>query len=380
MKTKTRSALQEAIAGGSSGYRLRMSRPDYARRVAGVGRMFAEAAHGDQYALADFHGIMRGTGARTRMYEALSTSDFPVLFGDFLSRSLGQRYAVAAPEWRNFAARRVNNDFRATKVIDFLGGGAKLDIVPEYDEYPARAFDESAFETFLGKYGARLQWSWEMQVNDDLDAFSRAPGALSRGAIATEDYIAMSAVVDAAGFNSDLFASVDNVPLTAGNLEAAYQSISDVEDEDGNPIDIGDPVLLVPRSLALTAANIVNTTEVRTTSSSVERIVSGNQLSVTPKVVVSRWFTAINKGANAATSWALLPDPNGPRPAVIETFLRGHEAPDLRVKADAGMTLGGQAIDPAEGSFERDDVQYRIRHVVGGNIGYTDAVYASDGA
>jgi len=379
-KQTKRSALAEAVRGGTSGYSRRMANEAYKRRVAGVAEMFARAVNGDRYALADFHGIMGGTGARSRMYEALSTSDFPVLFGDYLSRSLATRYAQAAPEWRMFATRQVNPDFRPTKVIDFLGGGAKLDIVPELDEYPARGFDESEFETLLGKYGNRLQWSWEMQVNDDLSAFSRAPGALTRGATATEDYIAMSVVVDSAGFNSDLFDSVDNKPLTAANLEAAYQSISDVVDEDGNPIDIGDPVLLVPRALALTAQNILNTTEIRRTVSGTESLTVGNGLSVTPKLAVSRWFTAINKDANAKTSWALLPDPNGPRPAVIETFLRGHESPDLRVKADAGMTLGGQTIDPAEGSFERDDVQYRVRHVVGGNVGFTDAVYASEGA
>ena len=107
---------------------------------------------------------------------------------------------------------------------------------------------------------------------------------------------------------------------------------------------------------------------------------AGNGLSATPKIVVNDWLTRIDTSANKATTWYLLPDPQGPRPAVYETFLQGYETPDLRVKADAGMRLGGGNIDPSEGSFERDDVQYRIRHVVGGNKGFADAVYVSNGS
>ena len=314
----------------------------------------------------------------------MSTSDFPLLFGDFLNRSLASRYAVAQPVWRRFAARQVVRDFRPSKILDFMGAGGVLDRVPEYGEYPARSFEESEFATTLAKYGDRLQWSWEMQVNDDLGAFDTAPQALTRGATSTEDYVATSVLCDAAGPNSALFSDIDNVPLTAANLEAAYQSITDVVDEDGNPIDVGTPILVVPQALSLTAKNIVQTTQVRTQtgtgSGSTLTDISGNGLSADPEIVVNRWLTAINKDAKAKTTWYLLPDPNGIRPAVYETFLRGYETPDLRVKADAGMRLGGGSVDPAEGSFERDDVQYRVRHVVGGNVGFTDAVYASTGA
>lgn len=380
--SKNQTALTVAQAGGASGYARRMASESHRARVLAVGRLFQEATHGDKYAQLEFHDLMHGALSRPAR-EAMSTSDFPILFGDFLNRSLARRYAVAQPVWRRFAARQVVRDFRPAKIIDFMGAGGVLDRVPEYGEYPARPFNESEFTTTLAKYGDRLQWSWEMQVNDDLGAFDTAPQALSRGATVTEDYTATSVLCDAAGPNAALFAAVDNKPLTRENLEAAMQQITDVVDEDGNPIDIGTPVLVVPRALQLTAQNIVNTTETRgqvASGTTRQDIVSGNGLSETPEIVVNRWLTAINKSANAKTSWYLVPDPNGIRPAVYETFLRGYEAPDLRVKADAGMHLGGGQVDPAEGSFERDDVQYRVRHVVGGNVGFTDAVYASTGA
>lgn len=383
MPNNETSALAVAQAGGASGYHRRMASESHRRRVLAVGRLYLEALRGDKYAQLEFHDLMHGALQRPAR-EAMSTSDFPILFGDFLNRELARRYAVAEPVWQRFAARRVNRDFRASKIIDFMGAGGVLDRVPEYGEYPARSFEESEFQTTLAKYGDRLQWSWEMQVNDDLGAFDTAPAALTRGATSTEDYTATSVLCDATGPNSALFAAVDNKPLTTENLEAAYQSIADVTDEDGNPIDIGNPVLVVPQALSLTAGNIVHTTEFEGQTGSgngqVRRRVNGNGLTVTPDIVVNRWLTAINKDAKAKATWYLLPDPNGIRPAVYETFLRGYETPDLRVKADAGMRLGGGDVDPSEGSFERDDVQYRIRHVVGGNVGFKDAVYASTGS
>lgn len=379
----TPSALAEIQKlGGPSGYAARMQNPAYVTRVAHAAQLFEAACSGDRYAQMDFQNLMGGRPARS-LSEAMSTSDYPILFGDTLNRSLAQRYAQAEPVWKQFAARQVKRDFRPSKVLDFFGGGAVLDKVPELDEYPARAFSESQFTTTLAKYGDRLMWSWEMGINDDLGAFARAPQALATGATSTEDYLATSVLANASGPLAWL-GTAGTVPLNSANLEAGLQKITDVVDGDGNPIVVGTPVLMVPQALALTAGNIVNTTETRlqtgTGAGSTITTTTGNGLSATPKIVVNRWLTAIDKSGTAKTTWYLLPDPNGPRPAVYETFLQGHETPDIRVKADAGMRLGGGAIDPAEGSFERDAVEYRVRHVVGGNQGFADAVYVSKGA
>lgn len=385
MSTTQTSALSEANRYiGATGYHRRMQSESHRARVLAVGKLFTEAARGDRMAMLEFGEIMGGRGARMSANESMSTSDFPLLFGDFLYRSLAQRYAVAKPVWQRFAARQVNRDFRPSRIIDFWGASGVLDKIKELDEFPARPFNEAGFTTVLGKYGDRLQWSWESQINDDLNAFSRAPQALAQGATSTEDYVATSVLCTATGPNPNLFAAVDNKPLTTENLEAAYQSIADVFNEDGNPIDIGNPVLVVPQALVLTAQNIVRTTQFQTQTGNgagqVRREVSGNGLTVTPEIVPNRWLTAINKDAKAKATWYLVPAPDSIRPAVYQTFLAGYETPDLRVKSDAGMAMGGAMIDPAEGSFERDDVQYRIRHVVGGNVGFKDAVYASTGS
>lgn len=375
--------VAEMLRTGTSGYHHRMASESHRLRVDAVGRLFGRAMQGDRYASLEFHDLMGGVAREGRISESMSTSDFPILFGDFLNRSLARRYASRPTIWQRFAARQSARDFRATKIVEFLGGAAVLDEVPELDEYNARKFAESSFETTTGKRGNRLMWSWEMMVNDDLSAFSTAPDALSRGASNTEDYLATSVLVGASGPKAWL-GTPGTAKLGRDSLETGLQAVMDASDEDGAPIVIDKPVLMVPRSLALTAQNIVNTTEFedQTGSGSGQRRakVSGNGLSATPEIVVNDWLTRIDESANRATTWYLLPSADSIRPAVYQTFLAGHEAPDLRVKADAGMRLGGGQIDPSEGSFERDAVEYRIRHVVKGNQGFDDAVYVSTGS
>ena len=376
------SALAETQAfvggGGIGGYQRRMASPDHRRRVLAVAQLFESALRGDRYAMLEFGDLMRGSARQVR--EEMSTSDFPILFGDTLSRELARRYENAQPVWRQFAARQLKRDFRASKIIDFTGGRAILDQVRELAPYPERAKAESSFETMLAKYGARLAWSWEDQVNDDLGAFGSAPNDLSVSAVNTEDYLATSVLCTAAGPNTTLLGTAGTAALSTDALEAGIASITQATDDDGNPIVIGTPILVVPQALALTAQNIVNTTEIRTTSGSKQSLVSGNGLSATPRIVVNPWLSVIDQTANKNTTWYLLPDPSGPRPAVYLSFLAGYESPDLRVKADAGMRLGGGTVDPSEGSFERDSVEYRVRHVVGGNAGFDDAVYVSNGS
>lgn len=375
--------IAEMLRTGSSGYARRMASESHRRKVAAVAQLFGQAVQGDRYARLEFHDLMGGVAREGRVSESLSTSDFPILFGDALNRSLARRYAARPSVWRQFAARKAERDFRASKIVEFLGGSAILDEVPELDEYNARKFAESSFTTSTGKRGNRLMWSWEMMINDDLSAFSDAPEALSRGAVNTEDYLATSVLVNAAGPKAWL-GTAGTAKLSREALEVGLQKVTDASDEDGSPIVVDTPVLVVPRSLALTAQNIVNTTEFKdqTGSGNGQRTatVNGNGLSATPKIVVNDWLTRIDQSANKATTWYLLPDPSSIRPAVYLSFLQGHEAPDLRVKADAGMRLGGGAVDPSEGSFERDAVEYRIRHVVKGNQGFAGATYVSTGS
>jgi hypothetical protein len=350
-----------------SGRDRRMADAAYRAKMKAVSeRLIQPAFRGDRYARLDLN-------------EAMSTSDFPILFGDVLGRSLQRRYAQRPSIWQQFAARRTVPDFRAVKLIDLLGGGGILPDVAELAPYTRRALSETEIELKTGKTGAALAWSWEAGVNDDLSAFADAPNRLSRAAVNTEDHKVTSAIATATG-PAAWIGTPATTPLTRENLEEALQTITNQVDEDGNPIIIDTPRLVVPQSLSLTAKQIVETVTVKTTVSGVEAEVRGNSLSSTPQIVVNPWLTAINKHAKAPDTWYLLAGPDSERPAVFGVFLQGHEAPDLRQRADTGVRPGGGSIDPSEGDFEHDAVEYRIRHVVAGARGFDEVAFVSVGS
>ena len=84
--------------------------------------------------------------------------------------------------------------------------------------------------------------------------------------------------------------------------------------------------------------------------------------------------------SKAATRWFVLPSPQSARPALAVGFLRGYEDPDLRVKSSAGSRVGGGVIDPMQGDFDDDTIQYRVRHVVGSAYVDPKATYVSNGS
>lgn len=369
MSTNINESVDQMIASlrGPSGRARRMADADYRAKLKAVGEsLIAPAFRGDKYARLDLN-------------EAMGTSDFPILFGDVLYRSLAKRYAARPTIWQQFAAKRTVPDFRKVRLVDLLGGAGILPDVAELAPYERRALDETEIDLQTGKTGAALAWSWEMAVNDDLSAFAQAPDRLSLAARNTEDHKVTSAIVGAAGPAAWL-GTPDNKPLTPENLEAAVQAITTQTDEDGNPIIIDTPRLVVPQSLTLTAQQIVDTVTVKTTTSGKEREVRGNGLSATPQVVTNPWLTSINKDAKAAATWFLLAGPDSERPAVHAVFLSGHEQPDLRMRNAAGTRPGGGAVDPSEGDFDHDAVEYRIRHVVAGARGFSEVAYVSVGS
>lgn len=364
-------AVAEGESKGDAGFRPVPRGPQHTARIAEAMRIFERG----------LSGSLRG---RADLAEALTTSDFPNLLGAGIERELLAQYQDLSPVWRQFASSTTVKDFRPKSIVDLFGGKSILDPVAQGTEYPARKVSEKVYSLSVGKRGARFAITWEDVINDDLDGLKSLPERLAQAATDTEDYLATSQLVQANGANSNFFVAgngnaATNLPLTADNLQAALTAVSTRKDSEGRPIVVSSAVLVVPPSLMVAAQQILNATEIRVTQGS-NQVITGNWLRGVVTLVVNPWLTVIATDAKATGRWFLLPAPNGPRPAVTLGFLRGHEAPDLRVKADTGNSLGGGAISPEEGSFDIDDIQYRVRHVVGGTTLDPIATYVSNGS
>ena len=163
------------------GYRTapRQPSPHYQARIDEAQRLYDRVLTGNRWAALQFQ-------------EAMSMSDFSGYFGDILDRSILANYAECPYTWRQYCKAASINDFRQAKLFRFDRGASVLDgpILPnsygasgagptglaQVVEYPMRYRVESNYVDQLYKFGARMDFAWEVLVNDDLDALKEHAG------------------------------------------------------------------------------------------------------------------------------------------------------------------------------------------------------------
>lgn len=307
--------------------------------------------------------------------EAMTTSDFPYLFGDILDRQLLAAYRETPQVFRNFCAVKTVPDFRTVRRYTMSGAESVLDTVAEQGEYTESALSEDYYEYSVKKYGRRIPFSWEAMINDDLDALKDVPARFGRASRRTESKFATELYVDSTGPHASLYdaATYGNVitgnpALSVAALQTAMQVLAAQTDSDGEPIVIETVEFVVPPALEITAQNILNALQL-------ELIESGG--TTNQKMIVANWmrnrmrlsvdpYIPIVATTNGNTSWFLFANPGNGRPALEMGFLRGHEAPEIFIKAPNAQRVGGGQVNPMDGDFDTDSIQYKVRHVLGG--------------
>ncbi len=317
-----------------------------------------------------------------KLEEAFATSDFKLAAFAQLDYEMQRQYEELPSVWRQYTDTTLVNDFRPKRLIRRGNLVKGMPIVPELTEYPADDNRYSdAYAITVAKHGKRKAISWEAWVNNEaIDELEDMPAALAADAKDTEAIAAVSNLLNvnaktlqANGVNTNFFKAGNGnaptaLPLTRENLKLVLDGMAVKKDPNtGRVIARPDVVVVVPKSLEPAILRIITPTEIRTKVGDVETI-EGNEFK-NLAYVVEPMLDYVNTHAKAATTWFVLPKPGGPRPAAWVAFLRGHETPDLRVKASTGQRVGGGDISPLDGSFEVDDIQYRGRHVVGNQSG-----------
>ena len=350
-------------------------------------------------------GALKGDRAAIRLLEAaMSTSDFPILFGDLLDRQTLAVYRERPDEWNTYAARRTVRDFREVhEQKNPFGMGAQLERVKELAEYPMRAIEEQDRIIYsVKKYGARAAFSWETMINDDMDLLKSTPERFAVAARRTEARFVSSLFLGVNGPNATFFSNANgnivnlangarsnNPTLTIDGLQDAFTVLSNQRDEEDEPIWIEMATLVVPPSLEVIANNIVNATLIRAGGSGTaggggtagQELEVANWMSRRLTVVVNPYIPINASTANGNTSWFLFANPNGAeRPAIRIAFLRGHEEPEIFVKHPNARRVGGGDIDAMDGDFDTDSIEYKIRHVLGGSTIDPKFAVASNGS
>ena len=348
-------------------------------------------------------GALRGDRMdKLKLQEGIATSDLPELLVPTLNKILLEEYQAQPRVWDQFASRLVVDDFRPVtfQALKYDDAGednqgdtfreGSLPTVGEYDEYPTAGWFSVTEQTMrVKKAGQRIRFSWESIVNDgQIGLLERLPVELGLKAAGKEDEEVTKQLVATGGLNTANFNS-GNQNLIAGNPVLSLESLEDAIDAANKQTYNGrliSPVtqfaLVVPRSLEMTARKILSVQEIRTetTAGSVATTtISGNPIGSQITIVVNDWLSKINSGAG--NYWFLIPVPGQAlNPGVALGFLRGYETPELRIKANGGLYLGGGAVPAREGSFDNDDWEMRIRHIATGGFIVPAGTMASTGA
>lgn len=354
--------------------RIGESRDEYTRKLTEAAKFLGEIEKGRK----PFH-LLR---------EAMTTSDFPILFADILDRQLLANYRETQPIWQNFARKSTVPDFRDVKRFAIDGAEGVLDPVDEREEYPEAALSETSDSYGVRKYGRRIDLSWETLINDDLDVFRSAPERLARGARRSEDKFATQMFVGTAGPHASLynggFGNIvpGNPALSLTSLQTALEHLATLSDTDGEPIESEYVYLVVPPALEITALNILNATQLQIgdiTDATVPVLQTENWMRNRLRLLVGSYIPRV-ADTNGNTSWFLFSDPNDGRPAIEIGKLRGYEEPGLFERVPNARRIGGGEVME---SFEDDSQAWKVRHVFGGgrltNTGGAKATLASNG-
>lgn len=110
--------------------------------------------------------------AKVELARKHTTSDFPLILGTAIDRALAAPYEAARSELADLTQTKLVDDFRPRRMIrptDF----PQLLQVREMGEYEHGGASESSETYTIAKYGRIFGWSWELAVNDDLNALEQ---------------------------------------------------------------------------------------------------------------------------------------------------------------------------------------------------------------
>lgn len=339
-------------------------------------------------ALTLYTAVIKGSKrAALDFQEAMTTSDFQLLFGDIIDRQMLASYQQMPVQWQMLARRGRVRDFRTVKRFTLDGSEAILDEVGQQSEYPASPLTDGKYEYAVRKHGRRVPLAWETLINDDLDAFRDIPQRLGNAARRSEERFATALYASSTGPNATFFSAGNSNlitdPFSISGLQEAFTKFSSQLDTDGAPIFIEAATLVVPPALEVPARNILNATEILAATGggggdSTDQLRVTNWMRNRVSLIVNPWLPIIDT-TTGSTAWYLFASPDAGRPALEVGFLIGHETPELFQKHPNATRVGGGMVDPTDGDFGTDSVEWKVRHVFGGTRMDPKSAVASTG-
>lgn len=283
------------------------------------------------------------------------TSDFPLLLGDTINRTLLAKYQLQQRTFTAWAKRNTVSDFRTVtrvRVSDLIGD---LELVREGGEYKHGTMGEGGESYKLAKYGKIISITWEAIVNDDLSAFTTIPQSFAAKAAQKQSNIVYDILLlnPVMSDNNTLFkAAHGNYTGTAGNLATGGTALSEAslttafelfltqKDEAGQFINVTPKFLIVGPKNSFLAQKMTSSNFTPATQSDVPvGALTGLTVIVEPRITSYEWFLAADPNMVDTIEYSFLDGEE-------ELFTEQREGFDIDgVQVKARMVFAAKAID-----------------------------------
>lgn len=347
---KTRSAIETALVHRAGG---NVELDDHSRQYRGMSlmRMAEDAiqrAGGNTRSMTNVEIAQTALGLRS-VGGMHSTSDFPIILGNTVNRSLRETYALAERTFAPFCRRATATDFREKTIarLSQLVKGFKE--IAEGGEYKRDTLIEGKETYKIKKYGEIVAITWETIVNDDLNFVERVPAAIAYQAAMLQNEIVWGILTGnpTMGDGVALFhtASHGNLASSGGaisntTLSAGRAAMRKQKDINGrNFLRVMPKFLLVGPDKETEAEQVINGLIVPTADSAVNVFKKKLEIIVEPLLTGNQWYIAAAPGTVDTIEYAFL-EGDG---ELFTEQRQGFEVDGLEIKAR--MVFGAAAID-----------------------------------
>ena len=319
-------------------------------RLVDMAREFVEMAGGQTRGMTPQEIARAALGCDRSAVRAAgmhSTSDFPLLLGGTVNRTLRDAYALAPQTWRELGRQTTVPDFRAVTRAA-LGDISALEKVTESGEYKYGTMSEDGAPLKVAKFGKIIAITWESIVNDDLGALNRIPMALGAAAAQAESDVVWALLLGNPNFTDGkaLFhADHGNLAAAGGainttTLAAARAAMRKQKSKAGHFLNVSPEYLVVGPDKELEAFQFTSSQYVPAKNADIN-----DSRNVSLKVIVdaritgNQWYLYAATGVVDTFEYAYLEGEQG----VFTETREGFEVDGMEIKAR--LVFGAAWID-----------------------------------
>lgn len=341
------------------------------------------------------HYLNGSHSAGIQLQEAMTASDFPLLYGDILQIEMLNSFQALDPMWMAYARTGFVNDFRQARRLSYDGIDGVFypsGLTPEAAAHTQdNDLTETGYTTQVAVYSKGFSYSWQMTLGDIVNMLSDLPTRLGTGARRSEEYLATSLIVDSSGPISSFFSAgnnniiTGNPSLSIAGLKTAMEVAANQKDRNNEPIIFDAFSLVVPRQLQFTALEIVKATRIEYLEKSTSSVPAGDRRFVTENwlgnniTVVANPYLDIINTTSGATAWFLIANPRLTRPALEVTKLTGFDAPRIYRRTPNLQQVGMTSPEMGMGDFDTLQHEFKVIYPLGGTRLEPRTAFASNG-